>query len=131
MALFQSIGSAYQSIAKNGGLGIGPQPGNVILHGILALERESGMERFNYEVCTGRDESGYYAYVPDFETCFGQGETYEEMIESIRNGLVSFVEGQVAFGLDIPNATFGHRPELEGESVMVFSFCLDSVPAEG
>lgn len=95
---------------KNGGLEIEPQPGNVILHGILALERESGMERFNYEVCTGRDEPGYYAYVPDFETCFGQGETYEEMIESIGNGLVSFVEGQVAFGLDIPNATFGHRP---------------------
>lgn len=95
------------------------------------LTKGERMERFIYEVAIGQDESGWYAYVPDLPGCFGQGDTYDDVIESINNGLESHVEGLVAFGMDVPASTFGHEPEKEGERMAVFSFYADPEPVDG
>ena len=88
------------------------------------------MKRFIYEVAIGRDESGYYAYVPDLEGCFGGGDTLEEVYESITNGLETHIESLVAYGMDIPSATFGNAPD-DGESVSVVSFYVDVDVVDG
>ena len=89
------------------------------------------MKRFIYEVVIGKDESGYYAYVPDLGGCFGGGDTIEEVVESITNGLETHVESLVAYGMDIPKATFGNAPENDGETVMAVSFYADCDVVDG
>ena len=89
------------------------------------------MKRFIYEVAIGKDESGYYAYVPDLPGCFGGGDTYEEVIGSITNGLETHIESLVAYGMDIPKATFGNEPEEKGESIAVVSFYADCDVVDG
>lgn len=88
------------------------------------------MKRFIYEVAIGRDESGYYAYVPDLEGCFGGGDTLKEVYESISNGLETHIESLVAYGMEVPRATFGNAPD-EGESVSVVSVYVDVDVVEG
>lgn len=83
------------------------------------------MKRFIYEVTIGHDESGFYAYVPDLEGCFGGGDTLEEVYSSIIDGLETHIESLVVYGMDIPKATFGNKPS-EGETISVVSFYINA-----
>lgn len=89
------------------------------------------MKRFMYEAVIGEDETGFYAYVPDLEGCFGGGDTFAEAIESITDGLETHIESFVEYGMDVPPATFGHAPEADGESVVVVSFYADCDVMDG
>ena len=89
------------------------------------------MKRFIYEAVIGKDETGFYAYVPDLEGCFGGGDTLDAAIESIANGLETHIESLVAYGLEIPNATFGYVPKVDGERTMVIAFYVDCDVVDG
>lgn len=89
------------------------------------------MKRFIYEVMIGKDESGYYAYVPDLNGCFGGGDTLEDVIESITNGLETHIESLVAYGMDVPPATFGNEPESADERATIISFYVDCDVLDG
>lgn len=89
------------------------------------------MEKFLYEAVIGKDDSGYYAYVPDMPGCFGQGETLQEVSRSIEEGMETHVESYVAYGMDVPSATFGNEPEEKGERVVLVSFYVDIDVVDG
>ncbi len=61
---------------------------------------------FTFGVVIRKDEEGgYWAEVPDLEGCYGQGDTFNETIESISNGLETHLAAMLEYGMDIPVST--------------------------
>ena len=42
-----------------------------------------------------RDEEGYFAFCPELQGCYTQGETYEEAIENIEDAIRLYVEDRL------------------------------------
>ena len=51
------------------------------------------------------DEGQYWAEVPDLVGCFGQGDTFNEAIESISDGLETHIASMLECGMDVPEPT--------------------------
>jgi predicted RNase H-like HicB family nuclease len=45
------------------------------------------MNRYSLPIIIEKDEDGYYAECPALQGCFTQGETYEEVIENMRDAI--------------------------------------------
>lgn len=43
------------------------------------------------EVIIEQDEDGYYAYVPEWEGCHTQGETFEEIMANIKEAVALYL----------------------------------------
>ena len=43
------------------------------------------MEYNRISVVVEKDEDGYFAYCPELQGCYTQGETYEEVMENIKD----------------------------------------------
>jgi predicted RNase H-like HicB family nuclease len=39
-----------------------------------------------------KDDHGYYAYCPELEGCQSQGDTFEEVLENIKEAIELYVE---------------------------------------
>lgn len=50
-------------------------------------------------------EGGYWAEVPDLEGCYGQGDTFNEAVESIADGLETHLAAMLEYAMDIPEPT--------------------------
>lgn len=48
------------------------------------------------------EESGYWAEIPDFEGCFVQGETIEDVLDDAPRAIASHVEAMRAEGRTVP-----------------------------
>ena len=48
-----------------------------------------------------KDEHGYYAYCPELQGCYTQGETYEEALENIKDAIKLHLEDRLANDEDI------------------------------
>ena len=51
------------------------------------------------------DEGGYWAEVPDLEGCYGQGDTFDETLESISNGIETHLAAMLEYSMEIPKPT--------------------------
>lgn len=54
---------------------------------------------YEFEVA---EEGGYVARVPIYPSCISQGETFEEALENIHDGLVEILATARKLGLEIP-----------------------------
>ena len=45
------------------------------------------MRNYRFSVVIERDEEGYYAFCPELQGCYTQGDTYEEALENIKDKL--------------------------------------------
>lgn len=43
------------------------------------------MKQIKLPIIVEKDEDGYYAFCPDIQGCYTQGDTYEEVIENIKD----------------------------------------------
>ena len=59
------------------------------------------MRRYVFSVVIERDEDGYFAFSPELQGCYSQGETYEEALENIRDALRLHVEDRLESGEEI------------------------------
>ncbi len=59
------------------------------------------MRRYVFSVVIERDEDGYFAFCPELQGCYSQGETYEEALENIRDALRLHVEDRLESGEEI------------------------------
>jgi len=50
-----------------------------------------------------RDEDGYFAFCPELQGCYTQGETYEEALENIEDAIRLHVEDRLQSGEEIPH----------------------------
>lgn len=60
------------------------------------------MENYKLSVVIEKDKDGYYAYCPELQGCYTQGDTYEEVIKNIKDAIKLHLEDRIAGGEEIP-----------------------------
>ena len=62
------------------------------------------MNAYKFSVVIERDVDGYFAICPELQGCYTQGDTYEEILDNIRDAIHLHVEDKLESGEDIPQA---------------------------
>lgn len=57
--------------------------------------------KFNIPIIVEKDEDGYFAYAPDLQGCYTQGDTYEEALINIKEAIILHIEDRLAEGEEI------------------------------
>lgn len=60
------------------------------------------MTNYRFSVVVEKDDYGYVATCNELQGCYTQGETYEEVIENIKDAIALHVEDRVESGEEIP-----------------------------
>jgi len=60
------------------------------------------MASYRFAVVIERDEEGYFAFCPELQGCYTQGETYEEAMRNIEDAVRLHIEDRLASGEEIP-----------------------------
>jgi predicted RNase H-like HicB family nuclease len=61
------------------------------------------MKKLNLPVIIEKDEEGYFAYCPSLQGCYTQGDSYEEIIDNIKDAIYLHLEDRIANGEELPN----------------------------
>ncbi|MBT3880257.1 MAG: type II toxin-antitoxin system HicB family antitoxin [Candidatus Scalindua sp.] len=59
------------------------------------------MNTYKFSVVIEKDRDGYFASCPELQGCYTQGDSYEEVIENIKDAIKLHVEDRIANGEDI------------------------------
>jgi len=62
------------------------------------------MSNYRFSVVIERDKEGYFAFCPELQGCYTQGNTYEEVLENIEDAIRLHVEDRLEAGEEIPQA---------------------------
>jgi len=62
------------------------------------------MKNYRFSVVIERDEDGYYAFCPELQGCYTQGDAYEEALANIKDAIRLHVEDRLESGEEIPQA---------------------------
>lgn len=60
------------------------------------------MKTYRFSVVIERDREGYFAFCPELQGCYTQGDTYEEAVENIKDAIRLHVEDRMKSGEEIP-----------------------------
>ena len=60
------------------------------------------MKTYRFAVVIEKDADGYFAFCPELQGCYTQGDTYEEVIEQIKDAIQLNVEDRLEAGEDLP-----------------------------
>ncbi len=57
------------------------------------------MKNYRFSVIIEKDKDGYYyAYAPELQGCYSQGDSYEEVVENMKDAIRLHVEDLVESG---------------------------------
>ncbi len=59
---------------------------------------------YKFSVVVEKDIDGYFALCPELQGCYTQGDTYEEVMDNIKDAIHLHVEDRLESGEDIPQA---------------------------
>ena len=62
------------------------------------------MNVYKFSVIVEKDSNGYFALCPELQGCYTQGDTYEEVMENIKDAIRLHIEDRIESGEDIPQA---------------------------
>jgi predicted RNase H-like HicB family nuclease len=62
------------------------------------------MHHFRFSVVIEKDEEGYTAFCPELQGCYAQGETYEEIPDTIRDAIRLQIDDRTKSGEKISQA---------------------------
>lgn len=62
------------------------------------------MKNYRFSVIIEKDEDGYFAKCNELQGCFTQGDTYEEVIENIKDAISLHVEDRLESNEEIPQS---------------------------
>ncbi len=62
------------------------------------------MGAYKFSVIIEKDIDGYFAFCPELQGCYTQGDTYEEVLGNIKDAIRIHVEDRIENGEDIPQA---------------------------
>jgi predicted RNase H-like HicB family nuclease len=48
--------------------------------------------KYRFSVVIEKDKDGYYAFCPELQGCYTQGDTYEEILENIKDVMKLHIE---------------------------------------
>ncbi|MEK7712395.1 MAG: type II toxin-antitoxin system HicB family antitoxin [Nitrospirota bacterium] len=60
------------------------------------------MSAYKFSVVTEKDIEGYFAFCPELQGCYTHGETYEEVLENIKDAIRLHIEDRIESGEEIP-----------------------------
>lgn len=59
------------------------------------------MSTYKFSVVVEKDRDGYFAFCPELQGCYTQGDSYEEAMENIRDAIKLHVEDRIENGEEI------------------------------
>lgn len=59
------------------------------------------MSNYRFSVIIEKDEDGYFASCHELQGCYTQGDTYEEVIENIKDAIALHIEDRIEAGEEI------------------------------
>ncbi len=62
------------------------------------------MTKYVLPIVIEKDEDGYFAFCPELQGCYTQGETYEEALANIEDAIRLHLEDRVANGENVPSS---------------------------
>lgn len=71
------------------------------------------MKTFKLSIVVEKDKNGYYAYCPELQGCYSQGETYEEAVENIRDAIKLHIEDKLSEGEEVPQSEMTSIANIE------------------
>lgn len=71
------------------------------------------MRNYHFAVVVEKDEHGYFAYCPELQGCYTQGETFEEVMENIKDAIRLHVEDRLANNESVPTSEVVSLSTLE------------------
>ena len=54
------------------------------------------MSNYRFAIVVEKDKQGYFAYCPELQGCYTQGETFEEVVENVKDAIKLHVEDRLA-----------------------------------
>ncbi|MDO8588979.1 MAG: type II toxin-antitoxin system HicB family antitoxin [Armatimonadota bacterium] len=60
------------------------------------------MKEYRFSVVVEKNKDGYYAFCPELQGCYTQGDSYEEALANIDDAIRLHVADRLASGEDIP-----------------------------
>ncbi|WP_456475263.1 type II toxin-antitoxin system HicB family antitoxin [Candidatus Pyrohabitans sp.] len=60
------------------------------------------MPVYKVSVVIEKDKDGYFAYCPELQGCYTQGDTYEEVLENIKDAIKLHIKDRLEEGEEIP-----------------------------
>ncbi len=71
------------------------------------------MQNYRFSVVIERDKQGYFGFCPELQGCYTQGDTYEEVLENLKDAIQLHVEDRLSSGEEIPQADSVSLTSLE------------------
>lgn len=59
------------------------------------------MKNYRFSIIVEKDEDGYFASCNELQGCYTQGETYEEVMENIKDSIQLHIEDRIETGEEI------------------------------
>lgn len=60
------------------------------------------MKQYHFSIVIEHDADGYFAFCPQLQGCYSQGETYEEARKNIEDAIKLHIEDRIAEHEEIP-----------------------------
>ena len=60
------------------------------------------MKNYRFSVVVEKDKDGYFAFSPELQGCYTQGDTYEEVLENIEDAIYLHVKDMLEDGEELP-----------------------------
>lgn len=61
-----------------------------------------GMKRYNFSILIEHDKDGYFAFCPELQGCYSQGDAYEEAVENIKDAIKLHLEDRLSAKEKLP-----------------------------
>ena len=63
---------------------------------------EETMREYKFSVVIEKDIDGYFAFCPELQGCYTQGDSYEEVLEGIKDAINLHIEDRIESGEELP-----------------------------
>ena len=73
------------------------------------------MKNYKLACVIEKDEDGYFAYCPQLQGCYTQGDTYEEAVANLRDAIKLHVQDRLAEKEPIPSSQMINLTSIEVE----------------
>lgn len=81
----------------------------------MKLQIKPNTGKLTLPVVIEKDEEGYFASCPVLQGCYTQGETYEEVLQNIRDAIHLHLEDRIANDEEIPEPSHVSLTTVEVE----------------
>ncbi len=62
------------------------------------------MKHYHLAIVIEKDKDGYFAYAPELQGCYTQGESFEETLENIKDAIKLHIEDKKARNEKLPSS---------------------------